>query len=216
MLRPFLCLVFQLGLECRWVLGREFLHGWARMRTSFCVPSILQSHSNTIIGIQSKLRLENNCDTFKQKCIDYIEKWQFMVICLYNLYIFVFVHLFFLCFTSLPTFKLRWQKVLCALKYYLVPDLGSLGGHQIMKTRLFKYIENFTVKNWKFSDKTRGPWWSYITHLTKQICVFTVEVSAKFTALGFLYKLYSTNHPHPPPPHPQLCFLQILTTWTES
>ena len=23
----------------------------------------------------------------------------------------------------------------------------------IMKTRLFKYIENFTTKNWKFSDK---------------------------------------------------------------
>ena len=47
--------------------------------------------------------------------------------------------------------------------------------------------------------QTRGPWWSYIAHLTKQICIFTVEVSAKFTALGFLYKLYSTNHPHPPP-----------------
>ena len=30
-----------------------------------------------------------------------------------------------------------------------------------------------------------------------QICIFTVEVSAKFTALGFLYKLYSTNHPTP-------------------
>ena len=25
--------------------------------------------------------------------------------------------------------------------------------HYIMKTRLFKYIENFTVKYWKFSDK---------------------------------------------------------------
>ena len=23
----------------------------------------------------------------------------------------------------------------------------------IMKSRLFKYIENFTTKNWKFSDK---------------------------------------------------------------
>ena len=100
--------------------------------------------------------------------------------------------------------------MLCALKYYLVPDLGSLGGHQIMKTRLFKYIENFTGKNWKFSDKTGGPWWSYIAHLTKQICIFTVEVSAKFTALGFLYKLYSTNHPHPPPPHPRPCFFTNL------
>ena len=58
--------------------------------------------------------------------------------------------------------------------------------------------------------QTRGPWWSYIAHLTKQICIFTVEVSAKFTALGFLYKLYSTNHPHPPPPHPWPCFFTNL------
>ena len=58
--------------------------------------------------------------------------------------------------------------------------------------------------------KTRGPWWSYIAHLTKQICIFTVEVSAKFTALGFLYKLYSTNHPHPTPPHPPPCFFTNL------
>ena len=26
-------------------------------------------------------------------------------------------------------------------------------GNIIRKTRLFKYIENFTTKNWKFSDK---------------------------------------------------------------
>ena len=67
---------------------------------------------------------------------------------------------------------------------------------------------------WANKIKTRGPWWSYIAHLTKQICILTVEVSAKFTALGFLYKLYSTNHPH----HhtPGHVFLQILTTWTES
>ena len=49
--------------------------------------------------------------------------------------------------------------------------------------------------------KTRGPWWSYIAHLSKQICIFTVEVSAKFT--GFLYKFYSTINTRPPPPtHP--------------
>ena len=65
-------------------------------------------------------------------------------------------------------------------------------------------------KNELKQEKTRGPWWSYIAHLTKQICIFTVEVSAKFTALGFLYKLYSTNHPHPPPPHPWPCFFTNL------
>ena len=46
--------------------------------------------------------------------------------------------------------------------------------------------------------KTRGPWWFYIAHLSKQICILTVEVSAKFTALRFLYKFYS------PAPHPHL------------
>ena len=30
----------------------------------------------------------------------------------------------------------------------------------VTKTRIFKYIENFTTKNWKFSDKT-----SYIFHI---------------------------------------------------
>ena len=64
--------------------------------------------------------------------------------------------------------------------------------------------------NKKKQQKTRGPWWSYIAHLTKQICIFTVEVSAKFTALGFLYKLFSTNHPQPPPPHPRPCFFTNL------
>ena len=47
--------------------------------------------------------------------------------------------------------------------------------------------------------KIRGPWWSYIAHLSKQICILTVEVSAKLNALRFMYKFYS-----PPPPSPQL------------
>ena len=32
-------------------------------------------------------------------------------------------------------------------------DLRGLYSHIIMKTRLFKYIENFTTKNWKFQIK---------------------------------------------------------------
>ena len=47
--------------------------------------------------------------------------------------------------------------------------------------------------------QTRGPWWSYIAHLSKQLCKLTVEVSAKFTALRFLYKFYS-------PTPERLCF----------
>ena len=57
---------------------------------------------------------------------------------------------------------------------------------------------------------TRGPWWSYIAHLSKQLCILTVEVSAKFTALRFLYKFYS-----PAPQRP--CFFScIMMAWTES
>ena len=47
---------------------------------------------NTIIGIQNENRVSkttNNYVVSKQKCIDHIEKWPFMVIFLHNLYIFV-------------------------------------------------------------------------------------------------------------------------------
>ena len=42
----------------------------------------------------------------------------------------------------------------------------------IRKTRLFKYIENFTSKNWKFSDKN-----SDIFHISAQNidCVYLLE-----------------------------------------
>ena len=54
-------------------------------------------------------------------------------------------------------------------------------------------------KLWKGKCQTRGPWWSYIAHLSKQLCKLTVEVSANFTALRFLYKFYS-------PTPERLCF----------
>ena len=47
------------------------------------------------------------------------------------------------------------------------------------------------------SKKTRGPWWSYIAHLSKQICILTIEVSAKFTALWFLYNFFQEWHNWP-------------------
>ena len=44
--------------------------------------------------------------------------------------------------------------------------------YYISKTRLFKYIENFTPKNWKFSDKN-----SYIFHISAQniVCGYSLE-----------------------------------------
>ena len=74
------------------------------------------------------------------------------------------------------------------LMYYQRHKSFNITFHLARRPRVF---EDYVLE-------TRGPWWSYNAHLTKQICIFTVEVSAKFTALGFLYKLYSTNHPHPP------------------
>ena len=37
--------------------------------------------------------------------------------------------------------------------YYDLYDIVNVIYLFITKTRLFKYIENFTTKNWKFSDK---------------------------------------------------------------
>ena len=70
-------------------------------------------------------------------------------------------------------------------------------------------VDKYLLSLSQSENKTRGPWWSYIAHLTKQICIFTVEVSAKFTALGFLYKLYSTNHPHPLHHTPAMFFTNL-------
>ena len=52
----------------------------------------------------------------------------------------------------------RWKRVLG--KYF---SYFSMRIYTIMKTRLFKYIENFTTKNWKFSDKN-----SDILHISAQ------------------------------------------------
>ena len=61
-------------------------------------------------------------------------------------------------------------------------DAGGLFLHQtrthivclffITKTRLYKYIENFTTKNWKFSDKN-----SEINHISAQNidCGYSLE-----------------------------------------
>ena len=44
-------------------------------------------------------------------------------------------------------FKLQHQKA------YLQTNASSEDSNHITKTRLFKYIENFTTKSWNFSDK---------------------------------------------------------------
>ena len=79
--------------------------------------------------------------------------------------------------------------------------------------RRWRTVSDHNTSPWAFGSgelKTRGPWWSYITHLSKQLCILTVEVSAKFTALRFLFKFYS-----PAPQRP--CFFScIMMAWTES
>ena len=48
----------------------------------------------------------------------------------------------------------------------MTPKRKRQTNHVIMKTRLFKYIENFTSKNWKFSDKKL---WYFSHFCSKQI-----------------------------------------------
>ena len=49
-----------------------------------------------------------------------------------------------------------------------------------MKTSLFKYIENFTSKNWKFSDKEKEKN-SYISYISAQNidCRYSLEPPLK-------------------------------------
>ena len=64
------------------------------------------------------------------------------------------------------------QFLFCSLFLSLCASVVSYGvfvlflfvPHLITKTRLFKYIENFTAKNWKFSDKKN----SDIFHISAQ------------------------------------------------
>ena len=44
------------------------------------------------------------------------------------------------------------------------------------------------VKEAILNDKQEDHDGLYIAHLSKEVCILTVEVSAKFTALRFLYK----------------------------
>ena len=62
---------------------------------------------------------------------------------------------------------------------------------------------NLNIGHPGINSETRGPWWSYISHMSKQICILTVEDSAKFTALRFMYKLDS----------PALFSFEYIMTW---
>ena len=68
---------------------------------------------------------------------------------------------------------------------------GEGGGGEYLEQNRFKNRHNWHARSNGEKKKARGPWWSYIAHLSKQLCILTVEVSAKFTALKFLYKFYN-------------------------
>ena len=77
----------------------------------------------------------------------------------------------------------------------------------LVQSQNHKWEKNNNNNNNKKQEDHDGPisltWPNRFVHLL-------LEVSTKFTALGFLYKLYSTNHPHPAPPHPRPCFFTNL------
>ena len=72
----------------------------------------------------------------------------------------LFVKLFFISdafFTCVPFFSMwcvcgsyRWSVLYRVYRFLFLWWLGTV---VISKTRLFKYIENFSTKKWKFSDK---------------------------------------------------------------
>ena len=81
-------------------------------------------------------------------------------------------------------FSFKWAKPALLHSFYTVlPIFSLLPIAQFSATKVWLWII------------TRGPWWSYIAHLSKQICILTVEVSAKFTALNFT----ALHPPHHPP-----------------
>ena len=51
----------------------------------------------------------------------------------------------------------------CIIFYSLKKNMAQVSAviSNITKTRVFKYIENFTTKNWKFSDKKKKDIFSY-------------------------------------------------------
>ena len=78
-------------------------------------------------------------------------------------------------------------------KFVWISPTGLGGEHDGLTDRRWRSQYPHSLKK----KKTRGPWWSYIAHLSKQLCKLTVEVSAKLTALRFLYKFYSPTPQRP-------------------
>ena len=107
-----------------------------------------------------------------------------------------------------------FSKNTCELDSVLIRTVKILTTNELVKLMMLwttgPWTSAFLIKI-EFLIKsrilTRGPWWSYIAHLSKQLCILTVEVSAKFTALRFLYIFYS-----PAPQRP--CFFHA-SWWLE-
>ena len=59
-----------------------------------------------------------------------------------------------------------------------------------MKTRLFKYIENFTTKKWNFSDKN----WYFSYFCSKTYCEYSLELPQQINVIFFFQKRGSNIH----------------------
>ena len=93
----------------------------------------------------------------------------------------------FLFILSLPFLSLLWFSLLFNFKnvVFIGKSMSRSTGY-ITKTRLFKYIENFITKNWKFSDKN-----SDIFHISmflsrnKNNNVYPCEPQFYYIKMGF-------------------------------
>ena len=100
----------------------------------------------------------------------------------------------------------KWNRPIAVLTH------GQFHSFHLLQNRMkqIKHLGQCLLRNRVKRNVTRGPWWSYIAHLSKQLSTLTVEVSAKFTALRFLYKFYSLAPQWP-------CFFScIMMAWTDS
>ena len=81
----------------------------------------------------------------------------------------------------------------------------------IMKTRLFKFMENFTTKNWKFSDKNSDIYFFYISAQNID-CGYSLERprqggSNKYPQSMFLSRNKKNNNVYPC--KPQFYYIKV-------
>ena len=106
---------------------------------------------------------------------------------------------FFMKFSQHLIFSRSWQEII---------ENFTVSNHGITKTRLFKYTENFTTKNWKFSDKN-----SDIFHISAQNidCGYSLEPPRRGGSNEYPQSMFSSrnNKNNVYPCKPQFYYIKV-------